>query len=113
MDPLTPIDAIEFTRDRPALARRIQKLEGRRGVFLPTRSAIEEAHLQFMTDAVRLRSEVTLSAVQAAAVYLGTLRESRKSIIFVSRAWTASADATTTSTSWRARPTAPTPRFTP
>jgi VWFA-related protein len=84
MDPLMPIDAIEFTRDRAALARRIQKLEGRRGVFLPTRSVIEEAHLQFMTDAVRLRSEVTLSAVQAAAVHLGTLRESRKSIIFVS-----------------------------
>jgi VWFA-related protein len=84
MDPLTPIDAIEFTRDRAALTRRIQKLEGRLGIFLPPRSPVEEAHLQFMADAVRLRSEVTLSAIQAAAVHLGTLRESRKSIIVVS-----------------------------
>jgi len=85
MDPLTPLDAIELTRDREALVRAIQKLQGRYGIFLPTRSVIEEAHLQFMSDVVRLRSEVTISALQAAAAYLGTLRESRKSIIFVSQ----------------------------
>ena len=42
MDPLTPLDALEFTRDRAALARRIAKLEGRRGVYMPPRSPVEE-----------------------------------------------------------------------
>ena len=43
MDPLTPSSAIEFSRDRRALADRIHRLEGRRGVYLPPRSAAEEA----------------------------------------------------------------------
>lgn len=84
MDPLTPIDAIGFTRKRDTLVRAIQKLQGRRGIFFPPRSVVEEAHLQFMSNVVRLRSEVTISALQAAAAYLGTLRESRKAIVFVS-----------------------------
>ena len=46
MDPLTPSSAIEFSRDRRALADRIHKLEGRLGVYLPPRSAAEEAQLE-------------------------------------------------------------------
>ena len=46
MDPLTPSSAIEFTRDRRALADRVHSLQGRRGVYLPPRSAAEEAQLE-------------------------------------------------------------------
>ena len=46
MDPLTPSSAIEFSRDRRALADRIHTLQGRRGVYLPPRSAAEEAQLE-------------------------------------------------------------------
>ena len=42
MDPLTPSSAIEFTRDRRALADRIHSLEGRLRVYLPPRSRSEE-----------------------------------------------------------------------
>src|SRR5690349_1300950 len=35
MDQLTPISAIEFTRDRRAVADRMRKLEGRRGIYIP------------------------------------------------------------------------------
>ena len=35
MDPLTPIDAIEFTRDRLELAEHVRKLVGRSGVYSP------------------------------------------------------------------------------
>jgi VWFA-related protein len=83
MDPLTPTSAIRFTRDRTLLADRIQKLEGRRGVYLPPRSDAERAQLEY-GDVERLRAEVTVSALKSAALYLGSLREGRKSIVFVS-----------------------------
>jgi VWFA-related protein len=83
MDPLTPIDAIWFTRDRIELGESVRKLIGRQGVYLPPRSAVEEAQLE-RGDVERLRSEVTVSAVKAAAVHLGGMRDGRKSIILVS-----------------------------
>jgi VWFA-related protein len=83
MDPLLPVDALRFTRDRAELADRIHKLEGRFGVYMPTRSVIEDAQLQ-RRDAARVRSEVTISALKSAAVHLGSIKEGRKAIVFVS-----------------------------
>ena len=83
MDPLTPIDALTFTRDRLELFERARKLIGRSGVYVPTRSAVEDAHLQ-RGDVERLRSEVTVSALKAAAVHLGGMRDGRKAIILIS-----------------------------
>jgi VWFA-related protein len=83
MDPLTTIDAITFTRDRLELFEKTRRLLGRSGVYVPTRSAVEDAHLQ-RGDVERLRSEVTVSALKAATVHLGGLRDGRKAIILVS-----------------------------
>jgi len=83
MDPLLPVDALRFTRDRAELADRIRKLEGRFGIYLPTRSVLEDAQLQ-RRDPARVRSEVTMSALKSAAVHLGSLKEGRKAIVFVS-----------------------------
>jgi VWFA-related protein len=83
MDPLLPVDALRFTRDRVDLANRIRKLEGRLGVYLPTRSAAEDEQLT-RRDAARVRSEVTVSAMKSAAVHLGSLKDGRKAIVFVS-----------------------------
>jgi VWFA-related protein len=87
MDPLLPVDALRFTRDRAELANKIRKLEGRFGVYTPTRSAAEDAQLG-RRDAARVRSEVTISAVKSAAVHLGSLKEGRKAIVFVSEGLT-------------------------
>jgi VWFA-related protein len=83
MDPLTTIDSLWFTRDRLELSESVRKLVGRSGIYVPTRSAVEDAQLQ-RGDVERLRSEVTVSALKAAAVHLGGLRDGRKSIILVS-----------------------------
>ena len=83
MEPLTPMDALRFTRDRGDLGLKIKKLEGRFGVYQPVRGALEEAQLGH--DVERLRSEVTLSALKSTAVHLGSLKEGRKSIVFVSQ----------------------------
>jgi VWFA-related protein len=84
MDPLLPLDAIRFTRDRRDLADQVRRLRGRRGVYIPPRSGIEEAHLMEMRYIERIRNQVSVSVVQAAAVHLGTLRDGRKSLIVVS-----------------------------
>ncbi len=87
MDPLLPVDALKFTRDRRELADRIAKLEGRFGIYTPTRSAAEDNMLE-RRDISRVRSEVVISALQSAAVHLGSIKEGRKSIIFVSEGLT-------------------------
>ena len=87
MDPLLPVDALKFTRDRRELAEKIGKLEGRFGIYMPTRSAAEDNMLE-RRDIAKVRSEVTISALQSAAVHLGSIKEGRKAIIFVSEGLT-------------------------
>src|SRR4051812_17910061 len=87
MDPLTPVDALRFTRDRRELTQKIAKLEGRFGIYMPTRSPAEENMLE-RRDIARVRSEVTVSALQSAALHLGSIKEGRKAIIFVSEGLT-------------------------
>ena len=84
MDQLTPVDAIKFSRDRRTLADQVHLLRGRRGVYVPARSAIEEAHLRNAQDVERIRSQVTSSALKSAIMHLGTIRQGRKAIVFVS-----------------------------
>jgi VWFA-related protein len=84
MDPLTPTEAIRFTRDRLELAERVRTLQGRSGIYSPVRSVLEEAHMYAREGVERIRSQVTLSALKAAAVHLGTVRQGRKAIILIS-----------------------------
>jgi VWFA-related protein len=84
VDEYTPSDAIPFTRSRAELTAQIRGLKGRRRLYTPPRNGAEEEHLTYMGSIERIRSEVTLSALQAIAVRLGGLREARKAIVFVS-----------------------------
>ena len=86
MGPLTPISDLGLTRDSAELVKRINTLQGRLGGFVPPRSAIEQAHMQFGAgNLARIRAQVTLSALNALVVHLGGLREGRKSVLFVSQ----------------------------
>jgi VWFA-related protein len=85
MDPLTPTDALKFTRDRLELVETVRKLRGRLGEYMPARSVIEESHLYHPGDIERLRSEVSISALKAAAVYLGSIRQGRKAVVLISQ----------------------------
>jgi VWFA-related protein len=92
MEPMTPLDAISFTRDRRQLAEQVRKLQGRRGIYVPPRNAAEDAHLSAWRNIERLRHEVTISAIKAAAVHLGSIRESRKDIIVLSEGFRGETD---------------------
>ena len=70
MDPLTPLDAIRFTRDRQALADKVHTLQGRLGVYLPPRSPMEEAQMQMARDVEVVRSQVTASALEGTVLFL-------------------------------------------
>jgi VWFA-related protein len=83
MDPLTPLSALEFTRDKEELLEPVRKFEGRRGIYFPARSVLEEAQMQ-VRDVARVRAQVTLGALEALVVKLGSLKEGRKSVLFVS-----------------------------
>jgi len=85
VDQLTPIDAIRLTRDRRDLADKVRQLRGRQGVYVPTRSAIEDAQLYRGRDIEMLRSQVTATALEATIAFLGQIKEGRKAILFVSQ----------------------------
>ena len=84
MYPLTPVDDIQFTRSRSRLVSAINNFEGRKFNYQP-RNAFEEQYIYYPAATVeRIRNQVTLSGLEAAAVRMGGLREGRKSIILVS-----------------------------
>ncbi len=84
MDPLTPLNALRFTRSQPDLLRVISTFEGRQGELFPIKGPLEEA--QWASGQVRrLRAEVTFSALTALTMKLGGMREGRKTIVFVSQ----------------------------
>ena len=89
MYPLTPVDDINFSRNRDALVSAINKFEGRKHDYRP-RNMFEEQYANYPAQTVeRIRNQVTMSALKAASVRLSGLREGRKSIIFVSEGLTA------------------------
>lgn len=83
MNPLTPADAIVYTRDRAALAQGVRALTGRSGLLAP-RAMAEEAHLSRPSQVTRLRAQVSLSALRSAVAHLAALREGRKTLIVIS-----------------------------
>ncbi len=89
MYPLTPVADIHFSRDRRCLIGAIERFEGRKFDYQP-RNQFEEQYAYYPAATVeRIRNQVTMGALKAAAVRLGGLREGRKSIIFVSEGFTA------------------------
>jgi len=89
MEPLNSVRDLVFTYDHDAVLQTIQRFEGRRGNYTP-RNAIEEQHNLQLGGAERLRMAVVRDALQALAVRLGSMREGRKSLIFVGEGFPAS-----------------------
>ena len=100
MDQLTPSDAIRFTRDRRALAEQVSKLKGRQFVYVPPRSAVEEAQMYRSRDIEMLRSQVTATALEATISFLGSIKEGRKAILLVSQTMGRLGPSPTDATNW-------------
>ena len=88
MYPLTPIDAISVTRNKRSIVSAIQKFEGRKFRYDP-RNEFEQKYAQYPTEVVEnIRNQVVMTALRGLATRLGSLREGRKAIIFVSEGFT-------------------------
>jgi VWFA-related protein len=89
MYPLSPITDLSFTRDHAKIIGAINAFEGRKYDYRPM-NQLEENYARYPTDAVeRIRNEVVMGALRGLSVRLGSLREGRKSVIFVSEGFTA------------------------
>lgn len=89
MYPLTSVNDIFFTRSRSKLVSAIEAFEGRKFNYQPRNQFEEQYSFYPATTVERIRNQVTMSALKAAAIRMGGLREGRKSIIFVSEGFTA------------------------
>lgn len=83
MNPITPLSALEWTRDRAGVARALKTYEGRNDNFIG-RSALEESQM-LSRNILRVRSQVVITALQALVMHLSGLREGRKTLLFVSQ----------------------------
>ncbi len=83
MNPITPLSALEWTRDRAKLVRDVKTYEGRNDNFIG-RSALEESQ-NLTRNVFRVRSQVVITALQALVMHLSGLREGRKTLLVVSQ----------------------------
>jgi VWFA-related protein len=89
MYPLMPVSDLQLTRNHETIARAIETFEGRKFDYTP-RNIVEQNYARYSTDQVeRIRNDVVMGALQGLAIRLGSLREGRKSIVFVSEGFTA------------------------
>ena len=83
MTPLTSIRDLAFTYDHDSIVQTLQRFEGRRGDYTP-RNQIETEHAQLLGGVELIRAAVVRDGLKALAVRLGSMREGRKTVIFVS-----------------------------
>ena len=84
MYPLMSVQQVTFTRDLDAAAASVRAFEGRKYDYRP-RNPFEEQYANYPAQAVEtVRNEVVMTALRGLSVKLGSLREGRKAIIFVS-----------------------------
>ncbi len=84
MYPLTPLSEVTLTRNHDRVLGAISRFEGRKYDYRP-RNLMEERYTFYPAAVVeKVRLQVTMSAMKALAIRLGSLREGRKAMMFVS-----------------------------
>ena len=88
MYPLTPIMDVRLTRNHAQIVRALNGFEGVKYNYEP-RNMYEHQYVNFPTATVEMiRNDVSLSALKGLVIYLGGLREGRKSVIVLSEGYT-------------------------
>jgi len=87
MYPLTPLDAVRFTRNHAAIQGAIQQFLGRKFEYDP-KNEVERKYAYYPTETVeKIRNDVSLSAIKAMIIHMGGLKEGRKALILVSEGY--------------------------
>jgi VWFA-related protein len=88
MYPLESTSSVRMTRNHGAVVRGLQQFQGRKYDYTP-RNQFEERYAYYPTEVVeRIRNQVSLSALKALIVHMGSLKEGRKALIVVSEGYT-------------------------
>jgi VWFA-related protein len=88
MYPLEATGSVRMTRNHSAVSRGLQGFLGRKYEYEP-KNQFEEQYAHYPTETVeRVRNQVSLSALKALIVHMGSLKEGRKSLILVSEGYT-------------------------
>ena len=84
MYPLTPVEDLDFTRDHARVIGAIQRFEGRKYRY-DARNLFEQQYERAPTEIVeQIRNQVVMTALRGLSVRLGSIRDGRKSVIYVS-----------------------------
>jgi VWFA-related protein len=88
MYPLEATGSVRMTRNHSAVSRGLQGFLGRKYEYEP-KNQFEEQYAHYPTETVeRVRNQVSLSALKALIIHMGSLKEGRKSLILVSEGYT-------------------------
>ena len=87
MNPLMPLEAVRLTRNHQAVINAVNDFRGMKYNY-EIRNNFEAAYNMYPTEVVeRIRNNVSLSALRGLMIYLGGLREGRKSVLVVSEGY--------------------------
>src|SRR6478736_2678682 len=88
MYPLEATGAVRMTRNHSAVSRGLEQFLGRKFEYEP-KNQFEETYAHYPTEIVeKVRNQVSLSALKALIVHMGSLKEGRKSLILVTEGYT-------------------------
>jgi len=88
MYPLEATGSVRMTRNHSAVSRGLQGFLGRKFEYEP-KNQFEETYAHYPTEIVeKVRNQVSLSALKALIIHMGSLKEGRKSLILVSEGYT-------------------------
>src|SRR5690606_3367669 len=86
--PLTPVTDLAFTRNHESVADQLMQFRGRKYDYAP-RNIYEERYAHYPAGTIEMiRAQVSMSALRSLAIHLGSLREGRKTVLFVSEGMT-------------------------
>ena len=88
--PLTPTLGITFSRDHEGIANAIRKFDGRKYDYKPVYPQEQIYHRLSRAQIEELRNSIVIDALEGLCVYLGTLRQGRKTVLMVSEGMSAS-----------------------
>lgn len=91
MHPLTPVSALTFTRSQDFIVDALGRFEGRADDLFARNPAEAAYQHRSQGEILAIRRQVVLSALQGLAVRLGSVREGRKSVLYVSEGFVAGA----------------------
>lgn len=84
MTPLMTTAAVTFSRNHDATARQIMAFQGRKYDYTPKHPA-EEVYQKLTAEQIEnLRNQIVTTGLEGLCVYLGSVRDGRKSVLYVS-----------------------------